>query len=326
MAHFERLRIALTVVCAWLVCAFVAKASLAQHTLEWRFEKGQQRESEITRSISQNANGELLTSVATLYVSSTIDDVAADGSAIVTKSVSRATMTVTLPSDVKVEYDSAATEPPKGTTAMFANVLTPLIGQTWQMNVSPQGVVTNVKHLNAPSAASKPGLFSPMFKTKQFEQLVTKSPFEFPQEPVNDGDSWTASGKAVMSGVPVSATTVYTYRGMKEENDKRYDQFDVQTTMSLETPTKDASTENSITPKLTLAEQSSTGELLFDAAGSVVVRSKVEQHLMLTISLGEQTVTQTLTLTTSLKTSIVEPTAPAEEQAAASVSATLPTQ
>jgi hypothetical protein len=56
----------------------------------------------------------------------------------------------------------------------------------------------------------------------------------------------------------------------------------------------------------TVLDQRSTGELLFDAHSSVVVRSRVEQVLTLVYSVAGQEVKQNLTIETSQTSSLVD--------------------
>ena len=290
----------------------------AQKKMAWKFEKGQQRESEIVQQITQVVNGESLGSVATLYVSTLIDDVEADGSAIVTKTITRAAMAIALPGGDKIEYDSAAGEAQEGTVKMFSDALAPLIGRQVQMKVGTNGHASDIKQLNAPTPNKKPAsLFSPMVRGGQFEQLLAKSFLVFPEHQLVDSGKWKVSGTSALPLGKASLTseTAYTYRGTQEENGQVLDRFDAQTTLTIQQPTTEGSPpDTSAAPAFKISEQRSSGELLFDSQNSILVRSKVENVLTLAFATATGEVKQNLTFVTSQSSTIVEPVAPAEDQ------------
>ena len=175
------------------VCVGCAMSSSlnAQKKIEWKFKKGQQRASEVAQQITQVVNGESLRSTATLYVSSIVDDVDASGTAIITKTITRATTSIALPGGSDIEYDSATGEPEKGSAKMFADALAPLIGRQVQMKVAANGKATEAKQLNAPAPSKKAaGLFSPMVRGRQLEQLLAKSIPVFPKNELVEGGKW----------------------------------------------------------------------------------------------------------------------------------------
>ncbi len=308
----------------------VSSPATAQKKMEWKFEKGQQRESEIVQQITQVVNGESLGSVATLYVSTLIDDVNADGSAVVTKTITRAAMSIALPGGGKIEYDSATGEAQKGTVKMFSDALAPLIGRQVQMKVATSGHASDIKQLNAPAPSKKTApLFSPMIRGGQFEQLLAKSFFVFPDLELVDSGKWKVSATSALplGKASLTAETVYTYRGTQEENGQVLDRFDAQTTLAVQPPTTEGSpTDATATPTFKISEQRSSGELLFDSQNSVLVRSKVEHVLTLAFAVATGEVTQNLTFVTSQSSAIGEPVTPSEDQTAEVDSVELPSE
>ncbi|MFC1759445.1 DUF6263 family protein [Planctomycetota bacterium] len=292
----------------------------AQKKMQWHFEKGQQRESEIVQQITQVVNGETLGSTATLYVSSMVDEVNDDGSAIVTKKITRITMSIAMPSYATIDYDSATGEDGRGSVKMFADAISPAIGKSVKMKITPTGKVTDIERLDTPakkkqaSTISSP-MFSPMVRDGQFDQLLAKSILKFPENELKEGDRWNFNGKSVLGKMPLASETFYIFRGTQEENGQQFDRFDVQTSVNIKTPATDnAVADATTTPKITISEQRSTGEILFDSKTSVVVRSKVEQVLTLAFPMAGGEVKSDLTFVTSQKTSIVETAVPEDDQ------------
>lgn len=299
-----------------MVISFVANAHGKIH---WNFEKGQLRQSEIAQSITQTVDERTLTTSITIHTSSVVEEVNADGSALMTMNVARTIYSVTLPSGSTLVYDSSAGETPQGTLGLVAQALNPLVEWQAQVSIGTDGTILDVKSTQSPRPAGTPaGSFARMLHS-QFAKLLPFSSFFIPNAELVEGATTVANENSILAlgATTFASETTYTYRGKQEENGSTLDRFDVQTNVTVINPPLTESQPTSTTmPGVSISDQQSSGELLFDSNSSIVTRSKAEQALTLAYSIAGREVQQNIVVTSTRKSSIVKTEVPVEDQAA----------
>lgn len=153
-----------------------------------------------------------------------VQDVAKDGTMAVKVTYHAVQMKINGPTD-KVDYDSA--NPPDEVPAA-ARAMAALVGQSFTLDITPEGRVTKVQGLDAMLAhmIEKLGLPDGPTKTmmedqlkKQFGDQAMRQTMEqlmavYPDKPVAVGDAWTKKVK-LTKGFPLQIDTTYAMKGRK---------------------------------------------------------------------------------------------------------------
>jgi hypothetical protein len=158
------------------------------------------------------------------------------------------------------------------TKGQFVITMTPL-GEVTNVEV-PQEVVDALK--NSPGAQ----MMGEMASAEGFKQMISQGTLVLPKEMPTVGYQWTNTieMKNPMVGQQKVQTT-YTYDGTKEVDGQSYYLFK---------PTVKMTFEGQGPMQMTLKEQKSDGEILFNADAGRMHSSKLNQDLAMSMNMGDQ--------------------------------------
>lgn len=248
----------------------------ADEALRWRFSAGES----LQVSFLQTANTETVgagvpTSISIVMgmdMTWRVEEVAADGSATMSQSFDRLTMSMKTGDVASVDYDSAAV-PTSAPAKEIADAVAPLIGPKFQLTMSDRGEIQDVKLSDAAQQAAantREGLKS-FFSADGISRVLRQSVIVFPEKPLAVGDQWEARSRVESPLGMLEQISVYTYQGAVDRDGRMFERFTVESTLQVDGDATRAKTK--------IKSQSQTGELLFDRDAGRLASSQVVQKL-----------------------------------------------
>jgi hypothetical protein len=249
----------------------------AQEALRWKFTAGER----LQVSFLQSANTETVgagarTTIAILMgmeMTWRVDDVAADGTATMSQSFDRLTMSMKTGDVAAVDYDSA-TEPTSPPAKEIAAAVGPLIGPTFHLKMSSRGEVLDVKLSEAAQKAvaanTREGLKA-FFSAEGISRVLRQSVVVLPEQPLAAGDMWTSTSDVESPLGMLQQVSAYTYVGASERDGRMLQQITVDSKLQVDPMAARA--------KTTIKSQAQTGELWFDQEVGRLVNGHVQQKL-----------------------------------------------
>lgn len=273
----------------------------AQDALRWKFSPGET----LRVSFVQTANTETVgagkpTTVAIVMgmdMTWHVEEVGADGTATMSQSFDRLSMSMKTGEVASVDYDSAV--PPTSAPAQeIAAAVGPLIGVAFQLTMSSRGEVLEVNLAEADqqavAATTREGLKS-FFSAEGISRVLRQSVVVLPEQPLVSGGEWKSSSSVESPLGLLEQISVYTYAGTRDRDGQMLEQIQVESTLQVKADAARA--------KTSIKSQSQTGELWFDRSLGRLVSSEVLQKLT-TVRPYRDTkieVRSTSKLTTSIK-------------------------
>ncbi len=274
-AHWTVGRLALLTVV--LLAGFTVSDLPAQEALRWKFSPGET----LKVSFLQTANTETVgagarTTIAIVMgmeMTWRIESVDADGTAKMTQSFDRLTMSMKTGDVASVDYDSAA-EPTSAPAREIAAAVGPLIGAKFHLTMNSRGEILDVQLSAAAQAAvaanTNEGLKS-FFSTEGISRVLRQSVVPFPEQPLAAGDTWKSTADVDSPLGKLKQTSVYTYVGRKARDGRMLDQIKVDSSLQVDP--------KAVRAKTTIKSQSQAGEVWFDRELGRLVESQILQKL-----------------------------------------------
>lgn len=279
---------------AMLILSLAAYASTAgaDDKLVWKFSEGQELNYVLDRSVegSMDLSGSVFefTMGMGFDVTWKVKSVADDGAAVVEQTVDRIRIKMDSPLGGALDYDSAKETAPEGPIwEQMKPVVTSMLKQSFAVNISPQGVVSDIKlpqslvdHFAAQEQAGAdgaprrrggmPGMEG--FSENGIKQLIARMVQRLPDESAAD-DSWTLELETEQRGAGVQTEEI-TY---KLDGDETYDgkpvvKIAAKSELFFE-PADDAQMDVEIT------EQKGVATILFDKQAGCLVKSSGTQEV-----------------------------------------------
>lgn len=271
----------LTVTILALAMMAVAPSQVAaQEPLRWKFEKGEKLDYNMVQDMTIGSKGgpqgdQNVTMHQELDMTWDVQDVNAEGDAVIHQKIDRVKMKMTLPPPVgPVEYDTSSDDPPAGPAAMFAPLYEAMTAGAFVITMTPRGEIKDVKIPDEVVAAIKnsPGVagMGEMATADGFKKMISQGSLVLPEAAPKPGDEWSSKVEVnnPMAGKQVVETT-YRYEDTKEMNGVTYAVFRPSIKMSFEgAPVK-------------ITEQTSDGEILFNVPEGRLDSSSLKQQLTL---------------------------------------------
>jgi len=249
----------------------------ADEPLRWKFEVGEKLNYNMVQDMNMALGDQ---EVAKMHQEmDMIWDVqgvdAATGEAVINQKFDRLKMQVTSPQG-NLDFDSKSEKPASGLEALIAPLYKAITQSEFELTMTARGEIKDAKIPNDVLSALKtsPGASAlGEYATEEgFKKMISKSAFVLPKDVPKKGE--TSKTSVVMdnqSGDKQIVETSYTYDGTKDVDGTNYAVFKPQLIMSY--ADKDRA------GKLSIAQQSSDGEVLFNVPKGRLKSMRLEQHV-----------------------------------------------
>ncbi len=277
-----------------------SSSALAEEPLNWKFVPNETFNYRLTQHIQMTmdlAEGGTLqvlvdqTLDLLLQVEKTMDD----GSSLLRLKIQQVQLDIDGPGGQGLHYDSSAEGRPQGFAAMLADLLKAFTTESYQVTLSPRGKVIRVDVpealLEAISNAPGSALMAGFATQEGFQAMLQSCLLVLPENgPLQPNDEWTVTVEApnpALGGKPRRSTT-YHYVGPQTAGEQSLEKFTRQAVTEFDL---DANPEGTT---LEVIEQQSSGEALFLRSAGRLESSTDKQTMTLRITVGKQSVRQTL--------------------------------
>lgn len=279
---------------------------VAAEPLAWKFKPGDVYNYQLVQKMNMTMNlgpgGETIASVnQTIDIQWKVQSVEEDGAAELEQRFDRVQMDITAPGQPPVHFDTASDEPPQGYAAMLAPALVALKNSPFHLTMTPRGEITKVEIaasvIEALNQGSGAAMLGGLATEAGLKSMVRQNAVMLPApDELTEGHQWTTSSE-VDNPTTGNIETETTYRsvGSREVDGQQLEVF-VPTIL-----TKFAATESANGAKVTVENQESTGEILFNRSAGRLESTAIEQRLDLVITVGGNTINQRLDQSISFK-------------------------
>jgi hypothetical protein len=273
----------------------------AQEALRWKFTDGETLRVSFLQTVNTETVGagprKTISIVMGMEMTWRIEKVEADGTATMTQSFDRLTMSMKTGDVASVDYDSAA-EPTSAPAREIAAAVGPLIGPKFHLTMNSRGEILEVKLSVAAReavAANPSERLKMFFSAEGISRVLRQSVVVLPAEPITAGAEWKATSDVDSPLGALKQTTVYTYVGSQDRDSRRLEQIKVESTLQIDPQAAPTKTK--------IKSQSQTGEIWFDRDLGRLVESQIRQKLTTVRKYRDTTieVRSTSKLTTSIR-------------------------
>ena len=279
-----------------LLWALVASPIFAAEPFRWDWSEGETASYLLlqTTIIDMNAasagGGATTTRQATL-IDWSVDSFGANGATIIRQQPTRVVVNIFEPLGNKFRYDTDQEDQPFGPASAQASNLRAKVSAPFMMNMLPTGKVTGVRLSRDLTSAYKQLSVSET-AAERVEQSARQLSVEFPEDPIEVGESWSRTDELTVPEMGVmQLTTTYTYEGLQSTDDRECDAFTLTNKVESFEPTAPYD--------VAVKTRDSTGELLFDRELGRIHRLELDQNLDIQINIktpkGNKPVTGTIT-------------------------------
>lgn len=280
----------------------IESVSLAQREssapLRYKFKEGQVTKYKLHQTVDTEMEvpgqpGPLGQSMEqTTFITNSTNSVNSNGSGIQTQVITRMLLKIsgTLPGMPNVDFDSdVKKEASNSATKNLTDSLKPMIGAEFKQTIQPTGEVTDIVIPDQVAAAMKKnaaaGVMGEMATPEGIKKMTTQGAVVFPEKLPVIGDEWSENIDVKLPFGKMITKRILTYVGKTENN---MDRLKLATEVSFEA-TKGTGVE------LTITNNESSGEILFDSQKGIVSKSHLHQVTKMTIEAQGQTIDQTIT-------------------------------
>lgn len=284
--HFRRSKFNLLIVA--LACCFLGTGASAQAQtdgvrLAWKWNAGEKMIIESVQDVSTDMKiqGQEIKSTNTTktWMTWEVQEADSEGTGTVKSVIDRITIDMNTPMG-EIEYDSSKDEENGPQVEMIARNLRPMIGGEITQTVTSGGLVKEISF-----GESLKKSFSDLggeAMVRMFEEFTKNATLMFPEEPLKVGDSWERTTTSETPAGNVTLSFTYTYQGLETVESRKLHKFDVDAKMDFATDT------------VTINDQSTKGEVYFDAEAGRLDHSRVEQDIDMTVSERGQEIRQSI--------------------------------
>ena len=267
-----------------------AQATATEAQLKWKFKEGQKyqlkMEQEMTQSMEIQGQPMNTSNNTTTYMTWLVTEVDEGGNASITSTIDRMTMKMNAPMMGNVDIDTDNDEQPAGMAAQIKSAIQPLIGAEFKQKMSPQGEVTDVQIPDG-TVADTPGPTGQMgMNSKQISEMASKVSPKFPTGNVKIGQSWNDKSVSDSPVGQIEVANDYVYEGTTMIDDRLTHRIAVDTRMAF------PAGPNAMGMTIKVGEQNTKGALFFDADKGQMVKSEVDQDMVLNIGAAGHDIVQ----------------------------------
>ena len=269
--------------------ATFSSTSGAEEPLRWKFKVGDQLDYQMTQQMNMNMDagkaGQLHTSMhQVMDMKWDVKGVNDKGEAVVEQSIKRIQMKMAAPGGQGFEYDSDAEGPAVGMAAMIAPMFEAMTAGAFEVTMSPRGQVSDVRipPEMAAAIAKGPGgaAGGQQAAVEQFKAMITQGAFVLPENPPTPGQEWSTKVDVKNpAGGNQTVETTYKYEGTRDVDG---------TTYAVIRPSLKMELAGNPMMKMTVKEQKTDGEVLFNQAAGRLHSMTIDQNMSLDVSVAGQ--------------------------------------
>ena len=287
----------------FLLVALSAVVSRADEPLKWKFKAGDKFTYEMTQNMHTTtaagpAGSNEIGMNQTMDISWMIDEVDSDGNAVMRQKIDRVKLKMSMPGGQSMEYDTAGDKPPQGMIAMLAPLYKAMTDGDFKITMTPQGKIIKAEApeslaaalKNIPGAAAMGDLSSP----EGIQQMLTQGSMTLPEGETKAGESWTSELEMKLPTGKQEVLTTYEYVGTKEVDGKAY--AEIKPKMEIK-----SDVDPNALMQMSIADQSSEGEILFDRELGRLHSSNIKQKIEMEMNVQGQSITSTIDQTIEMK-------------------------
>ena len=286
----------------WCASVGVVDRASADEPLRWKFAVGDVRRFELMESLQTSCELSAKETVASSFQQTIellwkVEQVAPDGAATISQTIPRLRVHAEIAGTPPVIYDSAAEKEAAGFAAMLAPLGKALRDSPCRLTVTPRGVVKNVE---APAALTDAIKNSP--GAAELGDLATAEGFKLLMAQAWPTLAEAPGGKGAMAAteikIPALGAVVversYRADGTTTVSGKSLARLVPALALKI---VPDATAK----AKVEVTEQSSTGEVLFDAAAGTLVKSTFALQMQLQATVRDQSYVQRIDRASELR-------------------------
>lgn len=280
---------------------FTGRSATAAEPLRWKFTEGEKLDYDMTIDMKMNMNagpqGQMnMTMQQQMDMTWDVQSVNEAGDAVILQSIDRVRMKMDGMGQ-SFEYDSQAGDAPQGMAAMVAPLFDAMTKGKFEITMSRQGEVLDVKVpqevvdalKNSPNAA----MMGDMATADGFKQMLSQGALVLPEGELTRGQQWTSSVEMNNPAVgKQKVNTTYTYEGTKDIDGTTYDVF---------RPSVELTFAGQGAVQMNIKEQKSSGEILFDRAAGRLSSTTLNQDMTMAMNVGGQVLEQQMQQTVDVK-------------------------
>jgi hypothetical protein len=287
----------------WLVAflvvggLFVATSAQAEEALRWKFKVGEKLDYDMVQQMSMEISGapfpKPLTTEMRQEMNMTWDVQGVDektGEAVIKQKFDRVKMKMNSPMGA-FDYDSKSEEAPTGLGAIIAPMYKAMTAGEFEITMTSRGEVKDVKIPEGVLAALKnspaAGQMGDIASSEGFKKMISQGALVLPKDPPKKGDTWTT--KVEMKNAAVGTQTIettYRYEGTKDIKGATFAL--IKPTLKMEFG---AAVEGQ-KPAMSIKEQSSDGEVLFNIAAGRLQSTTLNQKVTIQANAAGQPIEQ----------------------------------
>jgi len=262
------------------VVLFSANDVHAEKLLRWKFETGQSYDLRFTQSshVQRTVKGksQKLSLQTMMGLTWRIDEIDGDGNASITQTFTRLAAKMDSPTAGLVEYDTDSEEKPRGSAKDLEDALSPLVGTSLRLKISPRGEIKEVSLSDAANEAiakaARTGKLKHLFSTEALRSMLRQSLVILPEKEVDDGAKWSVTNELASPLGKLTQENEYIYEGEQEFESTSLDKITVKSTVDLG--------DKPVLEDLVLKSQEQSGELWFDSERGHFKRIKIDQKMV----------------------------------------------
>lgn len=259
----------------------IAPARAAEMQLRWRFQEGQSLQVRFDQSVKTESTGSGPASQIEIemqmHLSWRISEVDAERTATIEQTLDRFTVSMKTAQGTTIQYDSAADSPATGPARGIAGSIKPLIGKKLLVTMTDRGQIEDVE-LPVDKATGEQTTGVPagtLFSSEAISQVLRQSAVVLPEEPVQEGGTWTATQTLDTPLGKMQQQNTYRYAGSVQHEGQSLEKILVATELQLLEPPSADDTARSTS----LEVQKCTGVLWFDTQRGRFTETQLEQSL-----------------------------------------------
>jgi hypothetical protein len=275
----------------------VATSAQAEEALRWKFKVGEKLDYDMVQQMSMEMSGapfpKPLTTEMRQEMNMSWDVQGVDdktGEAVIKQKFDRVKMKMNSPIGA-FDYDSKSEEAPTGLGAIIAPMYKAMTEGEFEITMTsrgevkdvkiPEGVITALK--NSPNA----GQMGDIASSDGFKKMISQGALVLPQDPPKKGDTWKTKVEMKNPAVGVQTIeTTYQYEGMKDVKGTQFAVIKPTLKMSF------GAAGEGQKPAMSIKEQSSDGEVLFNVAAGRLHSTTLNQKVTIEANTAGQAIEQ----------------------------------
>lgn len=260
--------------------------------LQWKFKEGQvlkvNMKQDMTMAMDLGVQQTEVVNNSATEMTLAVKGVDGDGVATMSNTIDRMVMQTEAPG-VNFEIDTNSEDEPAGPAGDIAAVIKPMIGAEMSQKMSPSGQISEIEIPDSMLDGIKNGdpMMAQMFNENTLKEMTAKNNLIFPDKKLAQGDTWENVTETLMGPANIKMATTYEYLGVTEVEGTPLHVIRGRIELSFPDGVNGVD--------IDIAEEDSTVLFYFDGNAGRLIKSDMDQNVVMEIAAGPQTITQTIT-------------------------------